>query len=86
MQPGDLLDVWTTGGGGYGDPLERAPEMVLSDVLDRKVTADAARAAYGVVVNGRGVDKAATVVLRDEMRGARGDTTWRYDRGALGKE
>ena len=86
MQPGDLLDVWTTGGGGYGDPLERAPEMVLGDVLDRKVTADAARAAYGVVVNGRGVDEAATVALRDEMRGARGDITWRYDRGALGKE
>lgn len=51
MVPGDRLDLWTTGGGGYGDPLERDPERVLADVLDGKVSAEAAAERYGVVVD-----------------------------------
>ncbi len=86
MRPGDVLDVWTTGGGGYGDPLDRSPEMVLDDVLDRKVSLESARADYGVVISGTAVEVAATVALRNEMRAARGPITWRFDRGPLGRE
>lgn len=86
MRPGDVLDVWTTGGGGYGDPLERDPGRVLDDVLDGKVSPEAARSEYGVVVDGRDVDQAATVASRSELRRARGPIDWRYDRGPLGRE
>jgi N-methylhydantoinase B len=86
LDPGDALDVWTTGGGGFGDPLERAPELVLADVLDRKVSLESARADYGVVIAGRAVDTVATARLRMELGAARGPITWQYDRGPLGRE
>ncbi len=38
------------GGGGWGDPLEREPERVAADVLDGKVTREAALEHYGVAV------------------------------------
>jgi hypothetical protein len=47
-------DVWVfswAAAGGYGDPVERDPELVLEDVLAGRVTADWARRAYGVVVD-----------------------------------
>jgi N-methylhydantoinase B len=64
MRPGDQLDVWTSGGGGYGDPFEREPEMVRSDVLDGKVTAAAAADAYGVVLRHGAVDAESTHARR----------------------
>ena len=36
--------------GGYGDPLERDPELILSDVLDEFTTVELAREKYGVVI------------------------------------
>ena len=35
---GQVVRVVTTGGGGWGDPLEREPELVLRDVIDGKVS------------------------------------------------
>jgi N-methylhydantoinase B len=32
---GDVVDLLTGGGGGFGNPLERNPERVRADVLDR---------------------------------------------------
>ena len=56
-------------GGGYGDPLERDPEKVLDDVLDGYITAEAALADYGVVVNQElEVDAPATERTRAERR------------------
>ena len=86
MQPGDTLDVWTSGGGGYGDPLDRPPLSVLEDVLDRKVSRESAQADYGVVIAGRTVDEEATAAQRSTLRAARGPITWTYDRGPLGRE
>ena len=51
-------------GGGYGDPRRRDPQKVLEDVIDGLVTAEAARASYGVVIQDGRVDEAATAVLR----------------------
>jgi N-methylhydantoinase B len=54
------------GGGGYGDPLTRAPESVLRDVRDGIVSRDAAERDYGVVVSpdGRSIDSPATAAAR----------------------
>ena len=49
---GDLLRVRVSAGGGYGDPLERAPEAVLYDVIEGKETPAHAAEAYAVVIAG----------------------------------
>jgi N-methylhydantoinase B len=51
LQPGDLLRIVSPGGGGYGDPLQRAREAVDFDVREGKVTPQAARAVYGANSN-----------------------------------
>ena len=58
------------GGGGWGDPLDREPARVLSDVVEEYVSAESAKADYGVVLaaGGTKVDDAATGMLRAEMR------------------
>jgi N-methylhydantoinase B len=70
---GELVRVVTTGGGGWGDPLEREVERVRQDVIDGKVSRQAAREDYGVVfLDGTSdVDLAATDQLRAGMRNAR---------------
>ncbi len=68
---GDVLRIGTPGGGGYGDPLERAAAAVLADV--RRGILSRARAArdYGVVVTGDlHVDAAATEARRTALRAA----------------
>jgi N-methylhydantoinase B len=69
LQRGDRLRLWTTGGGGDGDPLERPESSVLADVIDGKVSAAAARDAYGVAIDGNRVDETGTAQLRKAMRG-----------------
>jgi N-methylhydantoinase B len=49
---GDVVTVRTPGGGGYGDPRERDPELVLRDVVRGYITAEDAAQDYGVVVRG----------------------------------
>ena len=58
--------VDTPGGGGWGDPLTRSPELVLRDVRDGVVSVAAAARDYGVVIaaDGRSVDLAATAKRR----------------------
>ena len=73
VREGDVLYFNTWGGGGWGDPLERDPEIVRVDVLRGLVTAPGAR-RYGVVIGDDGnVDAAATESLRKEMAADRGD-------------
>ncbi|MFQ5897920.1 MAG: hydantoinase B/oxoprolinase family protein [Candidatus Methylomirabilia bacterium] len=62
------LRIATSGGGGFGDPLDRAPEHVLRDVLEGKITPEHARSAYGVVIQGQAVDRGATETLRRHLR------------------
>lgn len=47
---GTRLDNCTGGGGGYGDPLQRDPNLVLDDVIDGFVSRNAAEIDYGVVL------------------------------------
>ena len=77
---GQIVRVVTTGGGGWGDPLEREPELVMRDVVDGKVSAAAAHADYGVVLvkmprpEEFEVDTARTARLRKSLRAQRSDT------------
>jgi N-methylhydantoinase B len=48
LEPGELLGHLLSGGGGYGHPHEREPELVRDDVLARFVTFERAREVYGV--------------------------------------
>ncbi len=71
MTSGDVFAVSWQGGGGYGDPLERAPATVAADVARGLVSSAAARNIYGVVIVDRAADGPATEQLRSEMRAAR---------------
>jgi N-methylhydantoinase B len=73
VQEGDLLYFNTWGGGGWGDPYDRDPELVRADVERRLVTVEGAK-RYGVVITADSrVDAAATEALRAELRSARVD-------------
>lgn len=50
LKPGDVVSYRTCGGGGYGNPRERDPELVLRDVREGKVSAERAREVYGVMI------------------------------------
>ncbi|KAA9157755.1 hydantoinase B/oxoprolinase family protein [Amycolatopsis acidicola] len=68
----DAVYVHWQSGGGYGDPLHRDPEAVAEDVREAKVSEQAARAVYGVVLDGdAGVDVEATNRQRDLLWTAR---------------
>lgn len=71
MAADDVVVLQSAGGGGYGDPTERAPEAVLEDVEEGYVSSAMARAVYGVEIVDGAVDAAATVALRAAIRDAR---------------
>ena len=64
----DVVREESAGGGGYGDPLERGPDLVATDVRLGYFTADQADRRYGVVLNADGsVDEPATGRRRQEL-------------------
>jgi N-methylhydantoinase B/oxoprolinase/acetone carboxylase alpha subunit len=64
---GDVVDVFTTGGGGYGDPRRREPSAVARDVLSGAVSVVQAETTYGAVLGAEGrVDVDATRENRPE--------------------
>ncbi|MCC7275687.1 MAG: hydantoinase B/oxoprolinase family protein [Alphaproteobacteria bacterium] len=66
--PGDVIRIYSPGGGGRGSPLDREPERVLTDVVRGYVSVPAADEEYGVVIRDGAVDMAATVARRASMR------------------
>lgn len=52
VREGDVISIRSAGGGGYGDPHERDPELVTKDATLGYVSPDRAREAYGVDING----------------------------------
>ena len=84
---GQVVRVLTTGGGGWGDPLTREPELVLRDVTDGKVSLVAAATDYGVVLTpGAGaaaltIDQAATDSRRAKLRTGHDTKPPMIDRG-----
>ena len=51
LKPGDAITMYEAGGGGFGEPLARAPADVLRDVQDGYVSEAGALANYGVRVD-----------------------------------
>jgi N-methylhydantoinase B len=85
VRAGEVIRIRTTGGGGWGDPLDRSYAEVLRDLRWRKVSVEGAAADYGVVVTGEiddaVVDEPASDALRARSRSARtGDEPF-FDRG-----
>ncbi|MDK1490164.1 hydantoinase B/oxoprolinase family protein [Sinorhizobium sp. 7-81] len=68
LKAGDVFELETPGGGGYGDPLTRDPASVLADVREGYVSVEAAGRDYGVVLvagpKGPRLDEEATQRLR----------------------
>jgi N-methylhydantoinase B len=73
VQEGDMLYFNTWGGGGWGDPYDRDPELVRADVARGLVSAEGAQ-RYGVVIAPDGsVDAEETGTLRARLREERGE-------------
>lgn len=77
IKPGERLVSESTSGGGYGDPLERDPELVRHRARDRLYSIERARNVYGVVLNTEpelyAVDYKATEELRERLKEERSD-------------
>lgn len=66
LKPGDVISYRTCGGGGYGSPEERDPQLVLQDVRQGKVSLERAHQIYRVALDADNwvVDEAETARLR----------------------
>jgi len=51
LNSGEVLLQYQSGGGGFGDPIEREPQLVLEDVKLGYVSLEAAKDVYGVVID-----------------------------------
>ena len=67
---GDVVYMRVASGGGYGDPVERNPELVPGDIIDGIISVKAAREVYGVVLDEseEAVDLTATKNLRASLK------------------
>jgi N-methylhydantoinase B/oxoprolinase/acetone carboxylase alpha subunit len=86
FKAGEYIELREPNAGGYGDPLDREPELVREDVLDDFTTVELARDAYGVVFRDERtleVDVEATERRRAELRASRdgGSLNALFDRG-----
>ncbi|MFC8501987.1 hydantoinase B/oxoprolinase family protein [Pedococcus sp. NPDC057267] len=87
VRAGQVIRIRTTGGGGWGDPLERPYAEVEQDLRWGKVSFEGAHAAYGVVASGTKdepvVDEVASDALRARLRAERGEAGEQpfFDRG-----
>jgi N-methylhydantoinase B len=85
VRAGEVIRIRTTGGGGWGDPLERPYDEVERDLSWGKITFEGARRDYGVVASGTReavrIDPAASDALREEQRATRTGEEPFFDRG-----
>jgi acetone carboxylase alpha subunit len=72
LKHGDLVGVRYSGGPGYGDPLDRDPRMIITDLDRGIVSAEFAFKTYGCLVSSR--------------RGEEGTTVWEVDQEATDAE
>jgi N-methylhydantoinase B len=68
LRRGETLHIRTPGGGGYGDPYARRPELVLRDVRNGLVGIESAKEDYGVIIDAENLE-----VLVSETEGYRGN-------------
>ena len=75
LRRGDTLHIRTPGGGGYGDPYARRPELVLRDVRNGLVGIESAKEDYGVIIDAENLE-----VLVSETEEYRGNRKQRHQR------
>ena len=68
LNVGDILQLWTTGSGGHSNPLLRDPLLVLEDFLDKKISKKSVLNTYGVVIQNKTLDTAATKAKRKKLK------------------
>ena len=72
LRRGDIVRVQTSGGGGWGDPLVRDPQLVADDVRQGLVTREQAAERFGVVLDATGaIDAALTTARKQKLRAKR---------------
>ena len=85
VRAGELIRIRTTGGGGWGDPLERPVEEVRRDLEWGKISIEGARKDYGVIATRENesilIDEAGSLSLRQEMKLLRPIKEAFFDRG-----
>ena len=71
LKAGDTYSSYPSGGGGWGDPLERDPEAVRADARGQIISPASAREQYAVVLEGKqlSVNVQQTQALRASRRG-----------------
>lgn len=62
-----IIQFYRAGGGGWGNPLERDPELVLEDVKNEFVSLEAAEKEYGVVIQDGEIDQRKTKKIREQI-------------------
>jgi len=71
LKQGHRIRIESPGGGGFGSPIERDPELVAKDVRLGLISIEAASDQYGVVLSGSGeIDADATQTRRQSMTAA----------------
>ncbi len=70
LREGDRVIVTAGGGGGYGDPLDRDPELVRQDVIDEYISTEHAKMEYGIVLDPKTfeIDTKGTAELRNRLK------------------
>jgi N-methylhydantoinase B len=67
VKRGDVIRVYSPGGGGYGEPMRRAPANVLADVVNGFLNEIQAEATFGVAIRNGAVDEERTSALRAKV-------------------
>src|SRR4051794_39935652 len=85
VRAGEVIRIRTTGGGGWGDPLDRPYDEVLRDLRWGKISLEGASRDYGVVVSGTPdrpvLEPTASEALRAARRAAADPDAPFFDRG-----
>ncbi len=69
LSENDVFELFPNAGAGWGDTLERHPELVVTDLLQGRVSTEDALSLYGVVVDEHGaLDARATDEVRTTLR------------------